>query len=82
MLFSDLHLNSAIIRFKEKLRCKLCVHVRAPLPLYECKHSHQKVYRCMNCGSYYVLNYETGVGYWTPEFPRFLVDEDKEDKKD
>ena len=77
MFFQDLHLNEAIIKFKEKLKCKTCNHERAPLPLYECKKFCQTVYRCTKCGSFYILNYETGKGLWTSEFPRFLIENDK-----
>lgn len=76
-MFKDLRLNEAILRFKEKMRCKMCQHERASLPLYDCKSCSKTVYRCLKCGSYYILDYATGVGYWTPFFPSALVECDK-----
>ena len=76
-MFNEFKLNSAILRFKEKMRCKMCKHERADLPLYECRSSQQTVYKCIKCGSYYIFNYGLGVGYWIPDFPQSLVDIDK-----
>ena len=70
-------LNQAILHFKNKLKSKLCQHERADLPLKECPYCGKTVYRCLKCGSYYILDYQTGVGHWQYSFPLSLIERER-----